>query len=88
MLQSVISAYPDAKFILVERSPEKWTKSIMNTIGKTQGEMMSFPQNMMAYFDDMSAQFIRFANITSQVLTKGEGFNERGRKHITDYYKE
>lgn len=88
MLQSTISAYPDAKFILVERSPEKWTKSVMNTIGATQAQIRSFPQNLMACFDDMSWQFWRFGAVCSEMLTKGEGFNERGRRHITDHYKE
>ncbi|KAI0021296.1 hypothetical protein F4780DRAFT_778809 [Xylariomycetidae sp. FL0641] len=31
MLHSVVNSYPDAKFLLMERSPEKWAKSYENS---------------------------------------------------------
>ncbi|OTA93762.1 hypothetical protein M434DRAFT_284961 [Hypoxylon sp. CO27-5] len=43
MLHSTLKAYPDAKFLLTERDPDKWAKSWANTIGKMVSRFESFP---------------------------------------------
>ena len=88
MIQSLLSAYPDAKFILVERSPEKWTKSIANTVGKSHARSSTFPGNLFGYFDSAMWYFKEFADEFMDIVTKGEGLTERGKRNLTEHYKE
>lgn len=42
---------PDVKFILTERQPEKWAKSVNNSIAKVAVAAESFPLAILKYFD-------------------------------------
>ena len=88
MIQSLLSAYPDAKFILVERSPEKWAKSIANTVGQSHARSSSFPGNLVGYFDSAMWYFKVFADEFMAIVTKNEGLTERGRRNLVEHYKE
>ncbi|KAI9924688.1 hypothetical protein MW887_006540 [Aspergillus wentii] len=59
----VIKAYandPDVKFILTERSPEKWAKSVRNSVGKVVAMSGAFPFNILKYFDAFLWHFFDF----------------------------
>lgn len=88
MLQSTLKAYPDAEFLLVERTPEKWVKSVENTIGKRYEEMNQFPTSMMRYFDDMAHSMSVFGDRFIYQVTKGAGLNEMGKKNMAETYRE
>lgn len=88
MLQSTLNAYSDAKFLLVERKPEKWAKSIENTIGKMHPALNQFPGSMIKYFDDMTYQMGYFSEMVMNRCTKFEGLTEQGKKNMVETYKE
>lgn len=50
---------PDVKFILTERNPEKWVKSINNSAAVVYKMSSSFPMNILKYFDPTLFQFAR-----------------------------
>lgn len=54
---------PDVKFIVTERSPEKWAKSINNTIGAALILASSFPMNILKPFDTELTEFWRLAQL-------------------------
>lgn len=55
MGMEAIEAYvedPDVKFILTERDPDKWVKSIDNTVATIIMMASCFPFNILKYFND------------------------------------
>ncbi|RYP52649.1 hypothetical protein DL769_010631 [Monosporascus sp. CRB-8-3] len=88
MLRSVLKAYPDAKFLLVQRSPEKWVKSYENTVGMMQARSQRFPYTMFKYFDAMAYETGKFAQFGQNVWTKGAGLTVEGKKNLAECYKE
>ncbi|RJE26623.1 hypothetical protein PHISCL_01037 [Aspergillus sclerotialis] len=43
---------PDVKFILTQRNPDKWVRSMNQTVGELVNAYRSFPINILKYFDD------------------------------------
>ncbi|KAE8309993.1 Tubulin/FtsZ, GTPase domain-containing protein [Aspergillus transmontanensis] len=54
---------PDVKFIVTERSPEKWVRSIDNTIGEAVKAAHQFPLNILKRFDSELGHFLRLATV-------------------------
>lgn len=80
---------PDVKFILTERDPVKWARSINNTGAKAFEAFGEFPLNFLKYFD---TQLYHFAEAHRVVYTAwasgtrpGEPDNEA---MLCKYYKE
>ncbi len=88
MLQSTINAYPDAKFLLVVRSPEKWAKSMENTVGMMTTKMMSFPGSWARYFDATAAAVAAWSGLVLNRCTKGAGMTAQGKKNMAEFYSE
>ncbi|RYO78673.1 hypothetical protein DL766_004884 [Monosporascus sp. MC13-8B] len=88
MLRSMLKAYPDAKFLLVQRSPEKWAKSYENTIGKVGIQSNRFPFAILKYFDGFLYELNMFSRHIDNLCTKGAGMTDDGRKALTEHYKE
>ncbi|RYP08972.1 hypothetical protein DL765_008615 [Monosporascus sp. GIB2] len=88
MLRSVLKAYPDAKFLLVQRSPEKWATSYENTIGKVATRAKRFPFTMMKYFDGMMYELSMLSRQMDNLCTKGAGMTDERRKALIEHYKE
>lgn len=52
----------DVKFILAEREPEKWARSINNSAGNVVKMAESFPMNVLKHFDPTLFEFMK-ANV-------------------------
>jgi len=50
-LQTLVEAYPNAKFILTTREPQSWLLSVRNTIGQATRRSRTFPVAFFKYFD-------------------------------------
>lgn len=90
--KDIIKSYandPDVKFILTERNPEKWAKSVNNTAAKVVTMGSQFPMSVLKHFDEMLSSFISL-NITvyrafAGSTAPGDPENER---MLTEFYKE
>lgn len=49
--EQMIESYPDAKFVLVERSPESWARSMMNSVVPMTQDVIKFPTSFLKHFD-------------------------------------
>ena len=88
MLRSILKAYPDAEFLLVQRSPEKWVKSYENTMGKVGARTHRFPFTMFKYLDSVMYELSIFSRYMDNLCTKGAGMTDEGKKNLAEYYKE
>lgn len=48
---------PGVKFILTERDPDRWVRSVNNTAGYVVNTVTSFPVNMLKHFDPFLRAF-------------------------------
>lgn len=70
----VIEAYaqdPNVKFILTERSPEKWAKSVNNSAAKLAEGADQFPLSILKYFDDTLYHFLTMTQLACVALAGG-----------------
>lgn len=70
----VIEAYaqdPNVKFILTERDPEKWAKSINNTAAKVAGAADQFPLSILKYFDATLYSFLTMNQLVQTAMAGG-----------------
>ncbi|KAI1481955.1 P-loop containing nucleoside triphosphate hydrolase protein [Daldinia eschscholtzii] len=86
MLRSTLKAYPDAKFLLTERNPDKWAKSFENTIGMMCTKLMSFPMSVFKYFDGFSYGMADMGGMVLNYYTNGYGLTPEGHKHLMENY--
>ncbi|KAI5921445.1 P-loop containing nucleoside triphosphate hydrolase protein [Camillea tinctor] len=88
MIHSVVKAYPDAKFLLTERDPEKWATSYINTVGKIQTLFSSFPFSLLSLFDDYACRMKEFGMRMTRYCTNGYGITPEGRASLVENYKD
>ncbi|XRM36999.1 hypothetical protein ABZX51_000491 [Aspergillus tubingensis] len=84
---------PDVKFIVTERSPDKWVKSFNNTIGEAIMAGHKFPLNILRRFDSEVGQFFNLADVMywaySDGTNPGHPNNEAAlRKNYVEYIRE
>ena len=84
MGKDLLGAYaddPDVKFILTERQPEKWARSMNNSAGAVATLATSFPMNILKYFDPTLFEFMKanvlIYNALSGCTKPGDPDNER-----------
>ncbi|GIK07270.1 hypothetical protein Aspvir_002928 [Aspergillus viridinutans] len=83
---------PEVKFILTERDPERWAKSINGTAGFVVKSAASFPLNVLKHFDEELGVFLAL-NVTLYAAmadgTKpGQPGNEAAlRRNYVEYIK-
>ncbi|KAI1747310.1 P-loop containing nucleoside triphosphate hydrolase protein [Xylaria castorea] len=87
MLRSILTTYPDAKFLLTERDPEKWAKSFLNTVGSAATSLRSFPMSVFKNFDSFTFYMDLFGGQMVDYCTNGFGASEEGRKALVENYK-
>lgn len=87
-----IEAYaddPDVKFILTERSPAKWAKSVNNTAGQVVGMAYTFPFNILKYFDSFLYHFLDLSIVVYQAVAGGTKIgDEDNEKMLCKYYED
>jgi hypothetical protein len=62
---------PDVKFILTERQPEKWAKSVNNSVAGVVKMAQSFPMNILKKFDPVLSEFMKFNVLVYNALAGG-----------------
>jgi hypothetical protein len=87
MLRSILKAYPDAKFLLTERDPEKWAKSYFNTIGVANTQFHQLPMSVFRYFDSFTSIMATFGGRMLDYCTNGYGLSDEGREALIENYK-
>ncbi|KAI0185688.1 P-loop containing nucleoside triphosphate hydrolase protein [Xylaria flabelliformis] len=87
MLRSTLKTYPDAKFLLTERDPEKWAKSFMNTIGWAALRLRRLPMSILKNFDSFAFYMDLFGGQMVDYYTNGFGASDEGRKALVENYK-
>lgn len=91
-MQKIVNAYvsdPDVKFILTERDPKKWVKSVNNSLGPNLAMLSRLPISVLRYFDDFLQGFATaneaiYYGWTGRTLP-GEPSNE---EMLEKFYKE
>ncbi|KAI0844020.1 P-loop containing nucleoside triphosphate hydrolase protein [Daldinia vernicosa] len=87
MLRSVLKAYPDAKFLLTERNPEKWARSFENTVGMVHKKFSSLPMSIFKYFDGFTSGMSSMGRMWVGYYTNGYGITPEGHKYLIENYK-
>jgi len=59
-LEEMVAAYPNARFVHVERDVDKWYRSIMNTLGHSLKAVDEFPMKQLRLFDNYIDKFCSF----------------------------
>lgn len=62
---------PEVKFILTERDPDRWAKSVNGTAGFIITAAASFPLNILKYFDEELRIFLALNTTLYAVLADG-----------------
>ncbi|KAI2777326.1 P-loop containing nucleoside triphosphate hydrolase protein [Daldinia loculata] len=86
MIRSVLKTYPDAKFLLTERNPDKWARSFENTIGMMQTKFSSLPMSIFKYFDGFAYGISSMGRVLVGYYTNGYGLTPEGHKYLTENY--
>ncbi|KAK8133690.1 hypothetical protein PG984_005702 [Apiospora sp. TS-2023a] len=88
MVSEVVEAYPDAKFLLMERDPDKWAKSWLNTIGPLTLQYTQFPTNVLSYLHPLSRAMSKFGAINRRLFFKSDKNDEVARRNLVAHYTE
>ncbi|KAI1334517.1 hypothetical protein F5Y15DRAFT_287712 [Xylariaceae sp. FL0016] len=56
-VEEFVAAYPDAKFILTEREPDKWVKSVHATAWQAYSRMERYPLKAVRHLDAKTNQY-------------------------------
>ncbi|KAI2625167.1 P-loop containing nucleoside triphosphate hydrolase protein [Xylaria nigripes] len=90
MPRSIVKAYPDAKFFLTERDPEKWATSYLNTLGMATRRFNQFPLSVCKYFDTFSFYMGQMSTRVTDYHTNNFGVSgsDESRQALAQYYKE
>jgi hypothetical protein len=88
MLRSTLKAYPDAKFLLTERNPNKWARSFMSTIGVLYKGFHTFPMSIYKHLDPFTSGMSYMGALTLNYYTNNLGATPEGEKALAENYKE
>lgn len=92
MGSDMIEAYakdPDVKFILTERPPETWAKSVNNTTAQVATMSSQFPFSILKYFNSTLFEFLDFNEVVYQGVACGTKPGAPGNEQIlARYYAE
>lgn len=72
--EELIECYPEAKFILTERSLDAWLKSVLNSLKMTADAFHSFPMNVVRSMDGFVESFASLTDEIVDVTFNGKGF--------------
>ncbi|KAJ5660311.1 hypothetical protein N7507_006762 [Penicillium longicatenatum] len=88
----VLEAYaedPEVKFILTERSPEKWAKSVNNSAGQVANMANTFPFVVLKYFDSTLYHFLNMNRLVYNALATGTKIgDDDNEKLLCRYYSD
>lgn len=88
----LIEAYaddPEVKFILTERCPEKWARSVNNTAGQVAAMGLSFPFNILKHFEPWLYHFLDMNVLVYDALAGGTKLGDKdNEKMLAAYYSD
>lgn len=79
-LDEIVAAYPDAKFLHVERDVDKWYKSCLHSLGPQLHAFESFPLRQLRLIDDLVDKFACLNDMLKRTICYG--------KYVEDAEKE
>lgn len=80
---------PDVKFILTERTPQSFSRSISKSVGRFVTAAHSFPLKLFKYFDAYNGAFIGLVDDSYCVYTQGKMPDDPGCAESTErWYQE
>ncbi|KAI2638402.1 hypothetical protein GGS21DRAFT_488485 [Xylaria nigripes] len=88
MPRSFLNAYPDAKYLLIERDPERWAKSFINTIGGFAVRLRRFPASLFKRFDEYASSMSNLNGLLTDYHTNNLGTSDEGRQALIENYVE
>lgn len=71
---------PDVKFILTERDPDKWVKSVNNTVANVVKIGSSFPYAILKHFDTHWYRFLDLMQLMYLTLSDGTNPGDPGNE--------
>jgi hypothetical protein len=83
---------PEVKFILTERDPDRWVKSVNGTVGFIIKAAASFPLNILRHFDEELGGFLALNDTLYGVIADGTMPGQPGneaalRRNYVEYIK-
>ncbi|KAH8649866.1 hypothetical protein BX600DRAFT_528863 [Xylariales sp. PMI_506] len=81
----LVAAYPEAKFLHVERDVEKWHVSMLNTAGPLFKATKQFPLNMIRLMDQSISKFCSLHEVLEIIWYHGKGIEAGGDDAKADY---
>ncbi|KAI0018421.1 hypothetical protein F4780DRAFT_751491 [Xylariomycetidae sp. FL0641] len=88
MLPQFLEAYPDAKFLLTERNPDRWANSVMQTINAFGEAGRTFPMNWLKQFDVYTKNVFEVGILMEDWFTAGHRISEEGRQACIRHYEQ
>lgn len=84
----LVAAYPDAKFILTTRDPQRWVRSVNSTMLKMTNIVSSFPIRHMGCMSEFLAAWVEFAGLAPRHIWKNQkpGTDEEAIKTYNAQY--
>lgn len=80
---------PNVKFILTERSPKLFSRSIQNTVGQVVRAGHSFPLVLFKYLDTYNWEFFSLVDDMYRVYTQGKWPKDPGSdQSIEQWYEQ
>ena len=78
---------PDIKFILTERNPDRWVKSMYSVMSSNLGMASSFPLNILRYFDRTIGHFLELNEVLYDAMAGGRKVSDpESQVNLRRYY--
>ncbi|TPX15930.1 uncharacterized protein E0L32_000264 [Thyridium curvatum] len=84
-LDDFLAAYPDCKFILTERDPDRWVSSWRGTVAEEVAKGNTLQRRFVRFFDTFADNFISAVTKITDEWTGGKGLTEEGYAHSRQY---
>lgn len=88
MTEEIVAAYPNAKFILTERDPDAWVRSINGSVAGLARAASSFPLALFKHFDQYNFEFFRLVLMIFDALSARKGPTDEGLVEARQFYLE
>lgn len=80
---------PEVKFILTERTPASFSRSVNNSVGRFITAAHSFPLGLLKYFDNYNWAFVSLGDDMYQIYSQGRTPGDPDcAEMIESWYKE
>ena len=88
LTEEIVKAYPDAKFILTERDPDAWLRSLQGSVAGLAKAVNHPPLSILKQFDEYNNEFCKLVPLVFDALSDGKGPTEEGFTAARQHYIE